>query len=73
MSAGARVAYVPYVRGWPIGVYNTIYKAADAIGCSIKSAWYYTTPCAHERADKRKNGGLLIMKVKLGERDNDED
>lgn len=73
MSAGARLAYVPYVKGWPIGVYNTIYKAADAMGCSIKSAWYYTTPYAHEMADKRKNGGLLIMKVKLDERDNDAD
>ena len=73
MSTGAKVAFVPYVRGWPIGVYSTIYKAADAIGCSIKSAWYYTTPCAHERADKRKNGGLLIMKVNLEERDNDGD
>ena len=73
MSAGARFAFVPYVGGWPIGVYSTIYKAADAIGCSIKSAWYYTTPCAHERADKRKNGGLLIMKVNLEERDNDGD
>ena len=73
MSAGARFAFVPYVGGWPIGVYSTIYKAADAIGCSIKSAWYYTTPCAHERADKRKNGGLLIMKVKLDERTNDGD
>ena len=71
MSAGARFAFVPYVGGWPIGVYNTNYKAADAIGCSVKSAWYYTTPCAHERADKRKNGGLLIMKVKLEERTND--
>lgn len=71
MSAGARVAFVPYVHGWPIGVYNTIYKAADAMGCSINSAWYYTTPYAHERADKRNNGGLLIMKVKLDERDND--
>lgn len=73
MSAGAKVAFVPYVCEWPIGVYNTIYKAADAIGCSIKSAWYYTTPCAHERADNRKNGGLLIMKVKLDERYNDDD
>ena len=73
MSAGARVAFVPYVGGWPIGVYNTIYKAADAIGCSIKSAWYYTTPCAHEKADNRKNGGLLIMKVNLEEMDNDGD
>ena len=73
MSTGARFAFVPYVGGWPIGVYSTIYKAADAIGCSIKSAWYYTTPCAHERADKRKNGGLLIMKVKLDERTNDGD
>ena len=73
MSAGARVAFVPYVKGWPIGVYNTIYKAADAIGCSIKSAWYYTTPSAHERADKRKNGGLLIVKVNLDERNNDDD
>ena len=73
MSTGAKVAFVPYVRGCPIAVYSTIYKAADAIGCSIKSAWYYTTPCAHERADKRKNGGLLIMKVNLEERDNDGD
>ena len=73
MSTGARFAFVPYVGGWPIGVYSTIYKAADAIGCSIKSAWYYTTPCAHERADKRKNGGLLIMKVKLEEMTNDAD
>ena len=73
MSAGARFAFVPYVGGWPIGVYSTIYNAADAIGCSIKSAWYYTTSCAHERADKRKNGGLLIMKIKLDERTNDAD
>ena len=73
MSAGARFAFVPYVGGWPIGVYSTIYNAADAIGCSIKSAWYYTTPCAHERADKRKNGGLLIMKIKPDERTNDDD
>lgn len=57
MSAGARVAFVPYVRGWPIGVYNTIYKAADAIVCSIKSVWYYTTLYAHEMADKRKTAG----------------
>lgn len=49
------------------------FDRADAIGCSIKSAWYYTTPCAHERADTRKNGGLLIMKIKLDEMDNDAD
>lgn len=73
MSAGARFAFVPYVKGLPIGVYNTIYKEADAMGCSIKSAWYYTTQVAHQRADKRKNSGLLIMKVKLDERDNDAD
>ena len=63
----AKYAYVPYIHGWPFGIYDTIYKAADAMGCSINSAWYYTTPSAHEKADKRTNCGLLIMKVKIEE------
>lgn len=67
-------ALVPYVDGWPIGVYYSANEAADALGCHVRTVYYYTTQIAHERADRRRrNDGTLIMKIKLDEGMNDGD
>ena len=67
MSAGASYAFVPYLHGWPLGVYYTAQAAADALGVSADHATWYTYKSSHEKADRCKDGGRLIMKVRLEE------
>lgn len=73
MTAEGKWAFVPYLHGWPLGVYYSAQAAADALGVGRHNAVWYTYKSSHEKADRRKDGGRLIMKVKLDERTNDGD
>lgn len=60
-----KCAFIPYIHGWPVGVFDTIYEVSELLGISVDYAWQMTTPSKHKIEDARPNGGRLVMKVKV--------